>query len=186
MIYVSLTRRDNEKICRLFMTSAHRLTGSFVSLPLPRPALLLAFFLAFPRAPLFFPRIFRIFYFPAFDRYIIRVVLSHSHRFFMHNIKFAVGVSRINRKIRESYHRGIDRWYSLMTFKANVNLLRKDFSSFRFSRVDIVGCLFTCFFGAFPHIGIKHKNEIVKGVRRQRVDKAAFYATTTLSCYLIQ
>lgn len=32
MIYVSLTRRDNEKICRLFMTSAHRLTGSFVFL----------------------------------------------------------------------------------------------------------------------------------------------------------
>lgn len=58
MIYVSLTRRDNEKICRLFMTSVQRLTGSFISLPPPPPPPT-----AFPRTFFFLTRISRIFYF---------------------------------------------------------------------------------------------------------------------------
>lgn len=76
MIYVSLTRRDNEKICRLFMTSVQRLTGSFISLPAPpTPPPPTAFFRTF----FFLTRIFRIFYFSAFDRCIVHITIDISH-----------------------------------------------------------------------------------------------------------
>lgn len=85
MIYVSLTRRDNEKICRLFMTSVQRLTGSFISLPPPPPPPPTAF----PRTFFLLTRISRIFYFfSASNRHIVHITID-----ILYTIKYVIEAS---------------------------------------------------------------------------------------------